>query len=82
MIHYVYLLKSLSHPNQKYVGYTTNLKQRLETSNYGRSPHTEKYMPWELIAFLGFKTRVAAMEFENYLKSHQGEHLPKSDFGK
>ena len=80
MIHYIYLLKSVSHPTQTYVGYTTNLKQRLETHNSSRSIHTEKFVPWELVVFIGFKSRTAAMEFESYLKSHSGRAFAEKRF--
>jgi predicted GIY-YIG superfamily endonuclease len=79
-MYYIYLLKSISHPNQTYVGYTTNLKMRMRTHNSGHSPHTEKYLPWELIVFLGFKSRTKAMEFEQYLKSHSGRAFAEKRF--
>ncbi len=28
-MHYVYLIKSISHPSKKYIGYTTNWKQNI-----------------------------------------------------
>ncbi len=79
-MYYVYCIKSLSFPEQTYIGYTTNLKQRLETHNSGRSIHTEKYAPWELIAFIGFKSKARAMDFENYLKSHSGRAFAEKRF--
>jgi len=79
-MYYVYLIKSISHPNQTYVGYTINLKQRLAAHNSSRSIHTEKYMPWELVAFIGFKSRTAAKEFEQYLKSHSGRAFAQKRF--
>lgn len=48
-MHYVYLIKSLSHPDQKYVGVAEDLKNRLGAHNAGHSRHTAKYTPWELI---------------------------------
>jgi hypothetical protein len=29
-MHYVYMLQSLSHPEQRYTGFTADLKERLE----------------------------------------------------
>jgi len=52
---YVYLLKSKSHPKERYVGCTTDLKQRIVDHNQGRSPHTAKFSPWELVAYFAFK---------------------------
>lgn len=72
MYYIVYIIRSLPYPDRIYIGYTTNLKQRLETHNSGRSIHTEKNKPWELIAFFGFKSKSTAIAFEKYLKSHAG----------
>ncbi len=66
---YVYILKSLSSPEQTYVGYTTDIKRRLIEHNDGLSFHTAKYTPWELVVYLGFKYEYKAIEFEKYLKS-------------
>jgi len=42
---YVYLLESLSVPGQRYVGFTTELRQRLDDHNAGQSPHTASSSP-------------------------------------
>lgn len=76
-MHYVYLLKSLKYPDTIYVGYTINLKQRLETHNSGGSIFTASLRPLELVMFLGFKDRTRALEFEKYLKSHAGRAFAK-----
>jgi putative endonuclease len=72
-MHYVYLIKSIPHPNQKYIGITTDLKTRLKAHNQGRSPPTAKYKPWDLITYHSFKDRTKALSFEKYLKSHSGK---------
>lgn len=79
-MHYVYLIKSVSSPNQTYVGNTVNLKQRLETHNSGGSIHTRLYRPWELVMFLGFKDKLRATAFEKYLKSGSGHAFAKKRF--
>jgi putative endonuclease len=48
-MHYVYLLQSESIVGQRYVGVTSNLKQRLADHNAGKSPHTSKYAPWKFV---------------------------------
>ena len=45
---YVYILRSVSVPEQNYTGATANLKQRLADHNAGKSTHTAKFVPWEL----------------------------------
>src|SRR5687767_13280128 len=73
LFHYVYLLRSLSSPDQTYIGYSTDLPGRLATHNRGGSSHTAKYLPWRLDTYIGFTTKPRALEFEAYLKSHSGK---------
>jgi predicted GIY-YIG superfamily endonuclease len=54
-MYYVYLLRSIPNPDQTYIGFTEDLKARLTSHNYGQSPHTAKFKPWELITYLAFK---------------------------
>jgi putative endonuclease len=79
-MHYVYLIRSISHPKQTYVGNTVNLKQRLETHNSGGSINTMPYKPWEIIMFMGFKDKLKATAFEKYLKSGSGSAFAKKRF--
>ncbi len=72
-MYYVYLLRSLSTPDQRYVGFTKDLKKRLRSHNEGASIHTAKYGPWELLTYLGFKDEGRARAFEHYLKSGSGK---------
>jgi predicted GIY-YIG superfamily endonuclease len=62
MFYYVYLIKSVNNPEIKYVGYTTNIKQRLETHNSGGSIHTKHHRPWTLITCLAFNNKLTAVE--------------------
>ena len=72
-MYYVYLLRSISDPEQTYIGYTEDLKTRLQAHNNGQSPHTSKYKPWDLITYLSFNDKSRAFSFEKYLKSHSGK---------
>lgn len=72
-MHYVYLLRSESHPDQTYVGYSTDLRARMRDHNAGRSVHTSKFVPWKLITYLAFSDKGTALAFEAYLKSHSGK---------
>ena len=69
---YVYLVRSISHPEQRYVGITSNIEARLIEHNSGKSFHTSKYKPWELIAYMAFENHQRAVEFERYLKTGSG----------
>ena len=77
---YVYLLKSINFPNQTYVGYKTNLKQRIADHNYEESPHIAKYRPWRIEAYIAFREESKAMAFEKYLKSGSGRSFAKKRF--
>lgn len=72
LMFYVYLIKSLNWHSHKYIGFTSDLKRRIREHNLGNSRHTAKFMPWELITYLGFSDKGRALEFEKYLKSHSG----------
>jgi len=81
-VFYVYLIKSISCPGQRYVGVTNDLKHRLEEHNAGRSLHTSKYKPWKLVNYIAFSTKCAAVEFEQYLKSGSGQAFSNRHFWK
>ena len=69
---YVYLLQSISHPNQRYVGLTSNLENRLAAHNNGQSTHTARFRPWKVVTFVVFSDEIKAAAFEKYLKSGSG----------
>lgn len=71
-MHYVYLLQSESEARQRYVGTTSNLKQRLVQHNAGQSAHTAKFKPWKLVTYVAFSDEAQAEQFERYLKSGSG----------
>jgi len=69
---YVYLLRSLSDPSQRYIGLTDNLNRRLEEHNAGKSPHTSKRLPWKIEVAIRFENDQKAADLERYLKSGSG----------
>ncbi len=79
-MYHVYLIKSVSSHEVFYVGYTTNIDQRLETHNSGGSIHTAQYRPWQLVMYLSFTEELKAKEFEKYLKSQSGRAFIKKRF--
>lgn len=72
-MHYVYGIRSLSDPNQNYIGETGDLKRRISQHNNRESSHTAKFAPWKLEFYLAFDSRDRAKQFEVYLKSHSGK---------
>jgi predicted GIY-YIG superfamily endonuclease len=77
---YVYMLRSISCPGQRYVGATSDLDARVKEHNAGRSPHTSKHVPWELVAAVLFEDDRRAVEFEGYLKSGSGRAFANRHF--
>jgi putative endonuclease len=76
-MYFVYIIKSVTAPDQVYVGKTTNLKKRISDHNCGTTAHTEKYKPWNVIFYAGFVEEIKAIEFEKYLKSGSGREFRK-----
>ncbi len=76
----VYIISSLSEPNQKYVGFTSNINNRLADHNAGKCSHTARFMPWKLNNAIFFNNKEKALEFESYLKSGSGRSFITKHF--
>ena len=76
----VYIIRSLNHPDQRYIGLTNDLEARLAKHNSGGSPHTSKYRPWELDIVITFMDRDKPAAFERYLKTGSGFAFAKRHF--
>ncbi len=74
---FVYVLRSKT-SGRLYIGYTSDLTQRLGQHNHGVTKSTKNRGPWELVPREGFATRGEGMRRERFLKSGQGrEELKK-----
>jgi len=71
-LYYVYLIESVSAQGERYLGMTSDLKQRLPEHNAGKSSHTSKFRSWKLKTYIAFTDRAKAGAFERYLKSALG----------
>ena len=71
-MHYVYLLRSESHPGQTYIGFTEDLRARIAKHNEGGSAHTAKWRPRKLVTYTAFSSREQASNYERYLKTGSG----------
>ena len=69
---YVYLLESIQHPDETYIGLTDDLRARFRAHNAGQSKHTAKFKPWRLVTYIAFSDDNKAVAFERYLKSASG----------
>jgi predicted GIY-YIG superfamily endonuclease len=74
---YVYLLESIEHPNETYVGLADDLRARLAAHNAGQSRHTSKFKPWRLVTYVAFSDPEKATCFERYMKSASGRAFAK-----
>ncbi len=77
---YVYFLRSKSNPSKTYIGYTVDLKQRIETHNAGGSVYTEHDRPWKLVTYIAFDSEEKAIAFEKYIKIGSGHAFAKKRF--
>lgn len=71
MFYYVYILKSTK-DKSLYIGYTSDLKKRLDEHNLGKNLATKPFIPYKLIFYEAFLNRVDAKNREEYLKSGYG----------
>jgi len=69
MYYYVYILKSRKN-GIFYIGYTGNLRRRLDGHNSGKVFSTKLNIPYELIYFEGYRSRNNAISGEKALKHH------------
>ncbi len=74
MFFYVYVLESLK-DDKRYIGYTNNLKRRIEEHKKGLSFATKFRLPFKLIYFEGCINNEDAKRRENYLKVTQGRRF-------
>ena len=66
---YVYLLQSIKNKSI-YIGYSSNLKQRLNQHNNGENTSTKKDKPWKLIYYEAYQSKEDAISRERRLKHH------------
>ncbi len=76
-MHFVYLIQSIEHPDQYYSGLTDDVEKRLLDHNSGKSKHTAKFKPWQLVSYHFFHDRTTALASEKYLKSGSGRAFAK-----
>ncbi len=75
-MHAVYVLESLT-DHGWYIGYTTNLRQRLEAHNQGRNRSTARRRPWKVIYCEAYLLKEDALGREKFLKSGNGREVLK-----
>lgn len=76
-MYYVYVLKS-EMDNNYYVGYSSDLKNRLEQHNNGLVPSTKNRRPLQLIYYEACLNQQDATHREKYLKTSWGKRYIKA----
>ena len=77
-MYYVYVLKSEKDYNL-YIGYTSDLKNRIKDHNQGKTKSTRHRTPFSLVYYEAYKNKTDARKRELELKnnSYQKEQLIK-----
>ncbi|MFZ2150099.1 MAG: GIY-YIG nuclease family protein [Minisyncoccia bacterium] len=73
---YTYILQSQKN-KELYIGYTSDLKRRVEEHNQGLNFSTKRYIPWNIIYYEACIEESDAKRREKYLKTTQGNRLIK-----
>ena len=60
---YTYVLESIKSPDKKYIGHTTDLRQRLAAHNAGKCKYTAGLRPWKIKAYFAFDEFEIAKRF-------------------
>ena len=71
MHHYVYMLESQNSKPVTYVGYTNNIKNRLNLHNNNKGAKFTKGRKWRIIFKKIFKTKSKALKYEYFLKKNR-----------
>jgi len=66
----VYILKCVD--GDYYVGFTSDLENRLQQHQNGQVGATKNRLPFKLITYIAFSDKQKAYDFEKYLKTGSG----------
>ena len=69
---FVYIIRSIEHPEKRYIGVTSDMMARLSAHNAGQNRSTAQWKPWCVDVIIEFRTERMALRFEKYLKSGAG----------
>ena len=81
MEYFVYVLQS-EIDGRLYKGQTSDIDNRLQEHNSGKTKSTKGYIPWKLVYFEKFGTIEEAVLREKFLKTGSGRELLKKILGK
>ncbi len=72
-MHYVYVLKSKK-TEKLYIGFSSKLKNRVLQHNNGEEKSTKHGIPWMLIYYEAFYSKLDAMKREKQIKSFKSAY--------
>ena len=75
-MYYTYVLQSLK-DKKLYIGYSANLRQRLEQHKIGGSISTKKRLPFQCVFYKAFLSKEDAKRREGYFKTTKGKKALK-----
>ena len=70
MKYFVYILQS-EIDESYYIGYTSNLQNRLTEHNSGKTRYTSRKRPWKLVYREEFQDKSEALKREKFLKKQR-----------
>ena len=82
MSFYVYMLRSVEKKPVTYVGYTKNLKKRVELHNAGKGAKFTRGRKWIIIYKEKLISKSEAISREYYIKNHRSERNKIKDIYK
>lgn len=69
-MYYVYILQLRN--KTYYIGFSSDLRSRIENHQKGLVPQTKNFRPLKLIYYSAFALKLKALHFESYLKTGSG----------
>jgi len=75
-MYFVYIIKNTE--GKYYVGYTKNIRERLERHNKNRSDFTKNKVKWNLVYKERLLNKGDAIKRENYIKSQKSKKFIES----
>jgi len=77
---FVYIIRSVNHPDRRYIGLSADVAARLSAHNAGQNRSTAQWRPWALDVSIEFRSGRMAVRFERYLKSGSGHAFANCHF--
>jgi putative endonuclease len=77
---FVYIIRSVNHPERRYVGVTADPPLRVAAHNAGLNRSTVRWRPWFVDVCIEFRTERVALRFERFLKSGAGHAFARRHF--